>query len=518
MIAWAVETLIASTLLMLLVLVVRRPLREALGPRLAYWLWALPLLRMVLPPLPGNRQWSALFAPFLSEAGGHDVAMGVMATDTLPPDIAAHAPLTLTVPGDISASVLGPTDMPGGAPILTLIVALWALGAIGFLVWHVLRHRHFCRAMVAQSRHERILAQGRVRMIETNAATGPLAFGLWRKYVAFPGDFSERYDAQERDLALAHELGHHLRGDLYANWAALIVLACHWFNPIAWRAFRAFRADQEMACDALVLAGRAGSLRHAYGRAIVKSAHGGAVSAACHLHTINDVKGRLKMLARTKGVSRRRMAMGGAGMAVLAMAGLGLTASGSSAAENLRTSVNSMTTTESHPGEEPIAPVAPAAPVAPVPAVQAEAAPQSVEPPLAPQAPAVPDNDLEGAMADMRASMEDMKAGLKDIPRTEERDCGAGTQAVETTRENGKVVRILVCRDRIARIASEAGAAKVQAMQHKKVALAAAMQGLVAARASLAENDALSAKTRAEAVAGIDSGIADLRRQQASED
>ncbi len=111
------------------------------------------------------------------------------------------------------------------------------------------------------------------------------------KYVAFPCDFTERYDEQERDLALAHELGHHVRGDLIANWVALVVLAIHWFNPVAWRAFRAFRADQEMACDALVLAGRAQALRHAYGRAIVKSAHGGAVSAACHLHTINEAKG-----------------------------------------------------------------------------------------------------------------------------------------------------------------------------------------------------------------------------------
>ena len=94
-------------------------------------------------------------------------------------------------------------------------------------------------------------------MIETDAATGPLAFGVLAHYVAFPRDFAERYDAAERELALAHELGHHARGDLLANWAALVVLALHWFNPLAWRAFRAFRADQEMANDARVLAGRA---------------------------------------------------------------------------------------------------------------------------------------------------------------------------------------------------------------------------------------------------------------------
>src|SRR6185369_698154 len=153
---------------------------------------------------------------------------------------------------------------------LLVIGGVWALGAAAFLAFHLISHSRFCSRLLKRARVDRTVADGRVRVIETDAAHGPLAFGIWRKYVAFPRDFSERYDEQERDLALAHELGHHVRGDLIANWVALVVLAIHWFNPVAWRAFRAFRADQEMACDALVLSGRASALRHAYGRAIVK--------------------------------------------------------------------------------------------------------------------------------------------------------------------------------------------------------------------------------------------------------
>ena len=39
------------------------------------------------------------------------------------------------------------------------------------------------------------------------------------------------------------------------------MLALNWFNPVAWLAFRAFRADQELACDAAVAA--AGSAERA---------------------------------------------------------------------------------------------------------------------------------------------------------------------------------------------------------------------------------------------------------------
>ena len=36
--------------------------------------------------------------------------------------------------------------------------------------------------------------------------------------------------------------------------SASLILALNWFNPVAWLAFRAFRADQELACDAAVAA------------------------------------------------------------------------------------------------------------------------------------------------------------------------------------------------------------------------------------------------------------------------
>jgi beta-lactamase regulating signal transducer with metallopeptidase domain len=53
---------------------------------------------------------------------------------------------------------------------------------------------------------------------------------------------------------------------------ALIVLALNWFNPIAWIAFRAFRADQELSCDAAIAAEASPETRCDYARALVKSA------------------------------------------------------------------------------------------------------------------------------------------------------------------------------------------------------------------------------------------------------
>ena len=51
MIPWLIDTLYATGFLMAIVLLLRRPVARAFGPGLAYALWALPLIRMILPPL-----------------------------------------------------------------------------------------------------------------------------------------------------------------------------------------------------------------------------------------------------------------------------------------------------------------------------------------------------------------------------------------------------------------------------------------------------------------------------------
>jgi beta-lactamase regulating signal transducer with metallopeptidase domain len=86
------------------------------------------------------------------------------------------------------------------------------------------------------------------------------------------GGFEARYAPAERQLALDHERYHHARGDILANHIALIVLAATWFNPISWIAFRAFRADQELSCDAAIAAEASADMRSHYARALVKSA------------------------------------------------------------------------------------------------------------------------------------------------------------------------------------------------------------------------------------------------------
>jgi beta-lactamase regulating signal transducer with metallopeptidase domain len=499
MIGWAIETLVATTLLLLLVLAIRGPVRRAFGASVAYFLWLLPLARMILPPLPAS--WRETAAAPLPES----FTPLAKASDTI--TVLVVKPLGL---GDAAAPAVHHPSLG------TALAALWIAGAAAFFLWHWIAHVRFCRRMLARAVPSSATAPG-VRVIESDAAAGPLAFGVVRRYVAFPRDFADRYDRDERTLALAHELGHHARGDLIANWAALAVLAIHWFNPVAWRAFRAFRADQEMANDARVLKGRDAAFRHAYACAIVKSAHGGAISAACHLTTINALKGRLKMLA-TPSKSRTRMVSGGTAVGVLILTGLGLTASGTQAAEGIRAKVGKtigvdlsqpIAVAAAAPAaalQDSVAPVAKVDPNLPPPPPPPSPAPAAMSAPPAPPAPLVDGKAIEAQVA----------AAMAHMPEVSSRTCGGADvkQLVITEKAGGKD-RITICEDRIAKVAAQGAQIAANSAEIERNAYRSALSGLRAARGGVAQDARLSAAERDEALRSIDESIKEMQEDMA---
>ncbi|WP_298667890.1 M56 family metallopeptidase [uncultured Sphingomonas sp.] len=531
MIGWAVEALIASAVLIALVLAIRIPVRRAFGAPVAYALWLLPVLRLVLPPLPATLR------------------------DGMVPPIAA--PL-----GDMGRQVswmilpAAGVDLPAGRDFAALIggaaVIAWGVGAFGFIAWQCAAYVRFRRRLLAAATPLDTL--GGVTIVSSPAAAGPLAFGIVRRFVAFPRDFAGRYDESERELALAHELGHHARGDLIANWIALAVLALHWFNPLAWFAFRAYRADQEMANDARVLAGRSAAERHAYACAIVKAAHGGAIAAACHLHNVDDLKGRLRMLSTP--ATRARILAGTVSIAALGAAALGITATGTATAAKMRAGVVRATGVDID-AIRPADLLRPPPPLpVPVPAAPGERAHRVVihrdgetqvyegadadayiadhpapippQPPIPPtpdmmRAPPAPPAPPSRAEIDRRVSR-----ALAAAPSVVSRDCGdGGGDARMTMRgsENGHPT-VVICTDRIpradaegerrARIDARMAAVDTVAIRHQ--AMAGAIAGLRAARASIAANRNMPEDARRETLAEFDRHIAEMARDEPGKD
>jgi len=281
MIDWLLGTLFATSGLIVLVLLLREPVRRHFGARAAYALWLIPAARLFMPTL----------------------------TDTVERMVPASAPgpfvrVVTTEPMLLAANAShGPSllEQAGGWPSVLLI--LWLGIALGLFVMRMMAFGRERSAILDNA--VEVARVGSIRIMQSSEVSGPIAFGIIDRVIAVPADFERIYDSRERRLALDHELAHHRSGDLIINLFALVLLCLQWFNPLAWIAHGAFRFDQEAACDARVLDKVKAGDRADYGRAIAKAASGRALLFASALDRRNTLHRRLKSMLRNTTAGQR---------------------------------------------------------------------------------------------------------------------------------------------------------------------------------------------------------------------
>lgn len=286
MMEWFWDTMVSMTLLMAFVLMIRKPVAHFFGAKISYLLWVLPLARLFMPVL-------TLEAPAPVE----------IAEST-----AASSPIAAMTPDVIAVEQIAATGALAAVDWMLIAMIIWAGGAGMLFISKLASYIQFREDIISDG--QLVGHHGSIRILETAAVGGPLAFGLFRKYIAVPTDFFRNYAPRERELALEHEIAHHESGDLAANFVGLFILSLHWFNPVAWFSWMAFRQDQETACDARILQKTGHEARAVYGRTIAKSAaksaFGQQLGLASPLGQKDKIKGRLKMLGQREKSSFRK--------------------------------------------------------------------------------------------------------------------------------------------------------------------------------------------------------------------
>lgn len=263
------EATVATSLAILLVLGSRRALRNAFGARVAYGAWVLVPVALVAVLLPA--------------------APGPMAIAVLSSGSVVLAPARAVVAG---------AAMPD---FRWLLVAAWLLGVVVATVVLAWRQRRF------QGGLGRL--HPRDEGLQADASDGlPAVMGWWRPVVVLPADFDTRYSTDQRALMLAHEHAHIARGDLHANAFVAALRCLFWFNPLLHFATRRFRHDQELACDACVVARHPGA-RRAYGEALLQAQFAAqGMPLGCHFGFGHPLRERVAMLGKPVPSSLRWLA------------------------------------------------------------------------------------------------------------------------------------------------------------------------------------------------------------------
>lgn len=293
-----------AAVLVCLILIVRALLHRWLTPDWSCKLWLLVLLRLALPwqpesawsvynlwpaasqsslaseparpepPRPGgDRVQSAANAPTLNAADEKDTA----------PDAPVLAVPDLQAPAPEAAA---PLPQPA-APSLTvswthLIAGGWLAGALLVLATMIWQSVRFARRMkrgraVTDPRLLELLencklamgVRGWLAVIESAEVANPALVGFIRPSLILPRGLAERLTPQRQRFVLLHELAHLRRHDIAIGCLTGLLLALHWFNPLAWLAVRRMRADRELASDALALAHAEPGESSEYGRTII---------------------------------------------------------------------------------------------------------------------------------------------------------------------------------------------------------------------------------------------------------
>ena len=221
---YAVGTSMCGGLLVLLCLPLCALLRRLRAPsKLLCLLWLAVGLRFLLPGgIPVSIRQPGSAAP-IQQAGA------VVQALTVPAELPAQA-----LPG-----AAGSAPLPGSMfNIWVVLAAIWAAGVVVLLV----------RAAAGYCRLRRMvtLACKTPDGCYTCAAVAtPFTLGVLRPRIYMP----QSLQGSPRRAVLLHERTHIRRGDPITKPLYYLAACLHWWNPLAWLAFRQFEQYMELACD-----------------------------------------------------------------------------------------------------------------------------------------------------------------------------------------------------------------------------------------------------------------------------
>lgn len=276
----------------LLALVLRKPVRAAFGARSAYALWLIVPLSILALLIPAR-------------------------TVVLPAPVVAGTPVATARAEAPSRPTVAPSvpNQVRALPITEIVLGLWGFVAVAGLIVQAERQRRFVRSLGRLS-----VTDDASLVLAERPGVGPAVIGALAPCVVLPADFAERFTPEEQALIIAHERNHLAVGDAQINAVVTGLRCLFWFNPFIHLGAAVLRIDQEIACDAAVLA-RHPKTRRAYGEAMLKTQLAAfAPPLGCHwpASANNQLKERFTLLSRHH-VHRGRHLAGAAAVAILSL-------------------------------------------------------------------------------------------------------------------------------------------------------------------------------------------------------
>lgn len=242
-----------------ILLLAKRLLKNSLTSRMQYNLWYLLLSLLAVPFIPVQPiRFLQIFAWFGSFKNASSSPIGDMINETAP----TNQSVTANWMNDFSISVSRRTPSTIGL----ILFILWCIGIfimILLITKSMLRfHNMKNSALPLQNPAVRTLyyecldemhIKKPIPIYSTAFLKSPIITGLLKPCIYMPIHLISDYNANDIKYMLMHELAHYKHKDALANYFMNIIGILYWFHPLVWYSLKEMKNDREVACDTSVL-------------------------------------------------------------------------------------------------------------------------------------------------------------------------------------------------------------------------------------------------------------------------
>ena len=300
------EILISSSLLILLVLLLRWLLRGKVRQKLLYAAWLLVALRLLVPVQFG--QWSysvtSLTQTVAEQSETVQQAEQILQTPVQIFQTTEPQPL-VTEPTQPSAVVKPEYQKPettpqtqpqktvekAGPTLSQILKTIWLAGIGLMALWFLLTNLIFRRKIKGGSVVLETEAPLPVRV--SPQVPSPCLVGLIRPVIYVTPECTE--DPQILRHVITHETAHLRQWDPVWSFVRCVCLCIYWFNPLVWVAAIQSRRDCELSCDESALKQLGDEERIAYGKTLLTMVRSASPAALLNTATsMSESKKRLK--------------------------------------------------------------------------------------------------------------------------------------------------------------------------------------------------------------------------------
>jgi len=236
---------ISNIILVAVVLLLKRLLKNKLSSKFHYHIWFVLLLSLFVVFIPVDLTQLAKF---------NNIAQEVTA-----PTIDVEA--TSDMPNDWRYEFTEVIDSFDSTKLMSTFCMIWIIGALCVVGFYCIGHKRLHTILrfsekppddifnIFNDCRKRTAVRGKVLLLQSCMVTSPLTFGYRAFYVILPENIIKESPSLDIERILLHELTHIKHKDTRINFLFCVEQVIYWFNPIVWWAFSQMRRDREVYCD-----------------------------------------------------------------------------------------------------------------------------------------------------------------------------------------------------------------------------------------------------------------------------